>query len=232
MPCRPCLQEVLPPATLLILLPFLPAHIDVSMSLNPLQEARFDRHFVRDLVWSRHQLEELAKRRFIAAQRAARGTAAGEALGSGENAEALKGSFNDLFKKVGSCVPEMWNGWWMQPAGLLLPLGLLYTASNLHMCCHLLWAMQQAGLSLRTGCRADLASFCNALADSVHPAGPLQHVWSLQPACPLLVMSQTCIASAPLRTGLAKANRACPCKANPCQVAIHAAVTFAYLSWG
>eukprot|EP00891_Asterochloris_glomerata_P008624 jgi/Astpho2/8624/Aster-x1534 len=75
------------------------------MTLNLLQEARFDRHFVRDLVWSRHQLEELAKRRFIAAQRAARGTAAGEALGSGENAEALKGSFNDLFKKVGNRAP-------------------------------------------------------------------------------------------------------------------------------
>ena len=27
------------------------------------QEARFDRHFVRDLTWSRHQLEELAERR-------------------------------------------------------------------------------------------------------------------------------------------------------------------------
>ena len=33
----------------------------------PLQ-ARFDRHFVRDLTWSRHQLEELAERRFRAAQ--------------------------------------------------------------------------------------------------------------------------------------------------------------------
>ena len=32
------------------------------------QEARFDRHFVRDLQWSRHQLEELAERRFMAAQ--------------------------------------------------------------------------------------------------------------------------------------------------------------------
>ncbi|KAJ9517043.1 hypothetical protein QJQ45_002560 [Haematococcus lacustris] len=29
---------------------------------------RFDRHFVRDLGWSRHQLEELAERRFKAAQ--------------------------------------------------------------------------------------------------------------------------------------------------------------------
>ena len=37
-----------------------------------MQEARFDRHFVRDLTWSRHQLEELANRRFVAAQRVAR----------------------------------------------------------------------------------------------------------------------------------------------------------------
>lgn len=27
-----------------------------------------DRHFVRDLVWSRHQLQDLAQRRFMAAQ--------------------------------------------------------------------------------------------------------------------------------------------------------------------
>ena len=33
-----------------------------------LPQARFDRHFVRDLTWSRHQLEELAERRFRAAQ--------------------------------------------------------------------------------------------------------------------------------------------------------------------
>lgn len=37
-----------------------------------MQEARFDRHFVRDLTWSRHQLEDLAHRRFVAAQRIAR----------------------------------------------------------------------------------------------------------------------------------------------------------------
>ena len=30
--------------------------------LGRLQEARFDRHFCRDLTWSRHQLEELAER--------------------------------------------------------------------------------------------------------------------------------------------------------------------------
>jgi hypothetical protein len=42
------------------------------------QEARFDRHFVRDLTWSRHQLEELANRRFIAAQHSARYSAQGQ----------------------------------------------------------------------------------------------------------------------------------------------------------
>ena len=31
------------------------------------KEARFDRHFVRDMTWSRHQLAELAERRFEAA---------------------------------------------------------------------------------------------------------------------------------------------------------------------
>ena len=41
--------------------------LDLSTD-RTLKEARFDRHFVRDLVWSRHQLEELAERRFRAAQ--------------------------------------------------------------------------------------------------------------------------------------------------------------------
>lgn len=41
--------------------------LDLSTD-KTLKEARFDRHFVRDLIWSRHQLEELAERRFRAAQ--------------------------------------------------------------------------------------------------------------------------------------------------------------------
>jgi len=41
-------------------------------------QARFDRHFVRDLAWSRHQLEELAERRFRAAQEALRQELAAE----------------------------------------------------------------------------------------------------------------------------------------------------------
>eukprot|EP00879_Flechtneria_rotunda_P019553 GHRR01020540.1.p1 GENE.GHRR01020540.1~~GHRR01020540.1.p1 ORF type:complete len:440 (+),score=147.39 GHRR01020540.1:1011-2330(+) len=44
--------------------------LDLSTD-KTLKEARFDRHFVRDLVWSRHQLEELAERRFRAAQASA-----------------------------------------------------------------------------------------------------------------------------------------------------------------
>lgn len=61
-----------------------------------LQEARFDRHFVRDLTWSRHQLEELAKRRFIAAQK----QRAQPVEGYTAEVDVVKGSFNDLFKKV------------------------------------------------------------------------------------------------------------------------------------
>jgi hypothetical protein len=37
--------------------------LDLSTD-KTLKEARFDRHFVRDLTWSRHQLEELAERRW------------------------------------------------------------------------------------------------------------------------------------------------------------------------
>ncbi len=60
-----------------------------------LPQARFDRHFVRDLTWSRHQLEELAERRFRAAQNALL-----QAEGLAPDAEAANTSFADLFKKV------------------------------------------------------------------------------------------------------------------------------------
>ena len=173
-PCHPRLQEMLPPATLLSLPPCWPAHNDVSVSLHLVQEARFDRHFVRDLVWSRHQLEELAKRRFIAAQRAARGTAAGEALGSGENAEALKGSFNDLFKKVGTCVPDA------QQMGDAACMAAAVTGAPVH-------SQQLAhALPLPVGHAAGWALLLHKLhrwpglpvqqaADPVHPASPVQH---------------------------------------------------------
>jgi len=73
----------------------------------PRQEARFDRHFVRDLTWSRHQLEELAERRCVAAQRAAAQRAAPGAAGGGPDGwgdapgdPAAATSFIDLFKKA------------------------------------------------------------------------------------------------------------------------------------
>ena len=68
-----------------------------------LQEARFDRHFVRDLTWSRHQLEELAERRFVAAQRASLRTntsTAGDGYSAPPPSDVLGASFADLFKKV------------------------------------------------------------------------------------------------------------------------------------
>ncbi|KAI8470834.1 MAG: hypothetical protein J3K34DRAFT_451727 [Monoraphidium minutum] len=72
-----------------------------------LKEARFDRHFVRDLTWSRHQLEELAERRFRAAQDALKAEAAaagrpfpGDGPDGDAGAVAISTSFADLFKKV------------------------------------------------------------------------------------------------------------------------------------
>jgi hypothetical protein len=61
-------------------------------------QARFDRHFVRDLTWSRHQLEELAERRFRAAQEALRSEV--QPSPSDSNAVVTSTSFADLFKKV------------------------------------------------------------------------------------------------------------------------------------
>lgn len=79
------------------------------------QEARFDRHFVRDLTWSRHQLEELAERRFVAAQRQAAHRAApggpggggADGWGDAPGDPAAATSFIDLFKKAR---PSCW-GW-------------------------------------------------------------------------------------------------------------------------
>ncbi|GMH35468.1 hypothetical protein BSKO_03336 [Bryopsis sp. KO-2023] len=64
--------------------------LDLSTD-KTLKEARFDRHFVRDLTWSRHQLEELAERRYRAAQLA---------NGLPGEDEVPQTSFSDLFKKV------------------------------------------------------------------------------------------------------------------------------------
>ncbi len=75
----------------------------MSMAACWAQEARFDRHFVRDLTWSRHQLEELAERRFVAAQRAAGSRLAApshDGAWTGDASDAIPTSFNDLFKQV------------------------------------------------------------------------------------------------------------------------------------
>lgn len=58
-------------------------------------QARFDRHFVRDLTWSRHQLEELAESRFRAAQ-----LANSSSTSDGSDDQASLTSFSDLFKKA------------------------------------------------------------------------------------------------------------------------------------
>ncbi|EFN57351.1 hypothetical protein CHLNCDRAFT_142716 [Chlorella variabilis] len=68
-------------------------------------EARFDRHFVRDLQWSRHQLEELAERRFMAAQMEQlrrNSTSASASSGGGEVHVEDKQlhSFADLFNAI------------------------------------------------------------------------------------------------------------------------------------
>mmetsp|Transcript_35212 Transcript_35212/g.78366 ORF Transcript_35212/g.78366 Transcript_35212/m.78366 type:complete len:519 (+) Transcript_35212:247-1803(+) len=75
----------------------------LALDLNTdrtLKEARFDRHFVRDLTWSRHQLEELAERRFRAAQDALRAEAAANGTAPASYAADTSMSFADLFKKV------------------------------------------------------------------------------------------------------------------------------------
>ena len=76
----------------------------LNLDLNTdraLRAARFDRHFVRDLTWSREQLEELAKRRFSAAQiRVAdhggdHAPGLGSGSGSGLRSGALHGGSGD-----------------------------------------------------------------------------------------------------------------------------------------
>lgn len=76
----------------------------LALDLNTdrtLKEARFDRHFVRDLTWSRHQLEELAERRFRAAQQQLKTEMqAGGMLNDVAVSDSASMSFADLFKKV------------------------------------------------------------------------------------------------------------------------------------
>eukprot|EP00210_Caulerpa_lentillifera_P007911 g7552.t1 len=73
----------------------------LALDLNTdktLKEARFDRHFVRDLIWSRHQLEDLAERRFRAAQLSEKKHMN---FDDGEDPTDDKDtSFSDLFRQV------------------------------------------------------------------------------------------------------------------------------------
>jgi energy-coupling factor transporter ATP-binding protein EcfA2 len=62
------------------------------------KEARFDRHFVRDMAWSRHQLTQLAERRFHAAQQ--RVSADGSVRQGVSKLDGELTAFSDLLKEV------------------------------------------------------------------------------------------------------------------------------------
>lgn len=88
-----CKNEVLNQGRLHFFFPDARASLDLSTD-RIVREARFDRHFVRDLTWSRFQLEELAERRFLAAQRR-------RMRNSGSGAQNQdQPRFQDLFKHV------------------------------------------------------------------------------------------------------------------------------------
>jgi len=82
-----CKNEVLNQGRMHFFFPDARASLDLSTD-RIVREARFDRHFVRDLSWSRFQLEDLAERRFMAAQM--------EASAGGKP----KAKFQDLFEHV------------------------------------------------------------------------------------------------------------------------------------
>mmetsp|Transcript_21920 Transcript_21920/g.37806 ORF Transcript_21920/g.37806 Transcript_21920/m.37806 type:complete len:580 (-) Transcript_21920:237-1976(-) len=66
----------------------------LALDLNTdkvLKEARFDRHFVRDVVWTRHMLADLAEKRFKAAQMMA---------ARGNDRYVPRKTFKDLFEKI------------------------------------------------------------------------------------------------------------------------------------
>jgi len=62
-----CRNEVLNQGRFHFFFPDSRASLDLSTD-RVVKEARFDRHFVRDLSWSRFQLQDLAERRFLSAQ--------------------------------------------------------------------------------------------------------------------------------------------------------------------
>lgn len=89
-----CRNEILNIGHLHFFFPDSRASLDLSTD-RTVREARFDRHFVRDLTWSRFQLEDLAQRRFAAAQEEGR-------LGGGEGGVPSNGNveFQSLFEHV------------------------------------------------------------------------------------------------------------------------------------
>jgi len=84
-----CKNEVLNQGRMHFFFPDARASLDLSTD-RIVREARFDRHFVRDLTWSRFQLEELAERRFLAAQHSG-------VAGSNQDHQPR---FQDLFEHV------------------------------------------------------------------------------------------------------------------------------------
>ena len=62
-----CRNEILNQGRLHFFFPDARASLDLSTD-RVVREARFDRHFVRDLTWSRFQLQDLAERRFLAGE--------------------------------------------------------------------------------------------------------------------------------------------------------------------
>jgi hypothetical protein len=62
-----CMNDLLNFGRMHFFLPDSRLHLDLTTD-KTLKEARFDRHYVRDMTWSRHQLEEVAEQRFSAAQ--------------------------------------------------------------------------------------------------------------------------------------------------------------------
>eukprot|EP00924_Labyrinthula_sp_SR-Ha-C_P006229 augustus_masked-scaffold_31-processed-gene-0.43-mRNA-1 protein AED:0.12 eAED:0.15 QI:0/-1/0/1/-1/1/1/0/611 len=89
-----CRNEILNRGRLHFFFPDSRAALDLSTD-KVVREARFDRHFVRDLTWSRFQLLDLAKKRFLAAQWDYE-----ETLTDKDSLKKAAENFSSLFKHV------------------------------------------------------------------------------------------------------------------------------------
>lgn len=87
-----CMNDLLNFGRMHFFLPDNRLQLDLTTD-KTLKEARFDRHYVRDMTWSRHQLEELAEQRFQAAQEKY-----GNGNGNGDGKPST--SFSELFREV------------------------------------------------------------------------------------------------------------------------------------